>query len=97
MRISEKTTQNSERLFRQTRLGIEPGTFRLPVLSAEPLRHWRGAEGRRADSISVHLWSLRVLLSSTQIRLYAQQTQTETSLSVLLIFMRFMLIQITQV
>ena len=35
-----KTTENSERLGRQARPGIEPGTSRLPVLSTEPLRHW---------------------------------------------------------
>ena len=33
--------KNSERLGRQARLGIEAGTFRLPILSAEPLRHWK--------------------------------------------------------
>ena len=39
MRVSEKTTENSERLGRQARPGFEPGTSRLPVLSvtAEPL------------------------------------------------------------
>ena len=35
-----KTTENSEPLDRQARLGIEPATSRLPVLSAEPLHHW---------------------------------------------------------
>ena len=34
MRVSEKTTGNSERLDRQARPGIEPGTSRLPVYSA---------------------------------------------------------------
>ena len=38
----EKTMENSERFGRQVRPGIEPGTFRLPALSAEPLRHWWG-------------------------------------------------------
>ena len=33
MRVSEKTTENSERLGQQTRPGFEPGTSRLPVLS----------------------------------------------------------------
>ena len=32
-RVSEKTTENSERLGRQARPGFEPGTFRLPVLN----------------------------------------------------------------
>ena len=32
-RVSEKTTDNSERLGRQARPGFEPGTSRLPVLS----------------------------------------------------------------
>ena len=41
-RISKKTTENSERLGRQARPGIEPGISRLPVLSAEPLCHWWG-------------------------------------------------------
>ena len=31
MRVSEKTTENSERPGRQARPGIEPGTSRLPV------------------------------------------------------------------
>ena len=30
-RVSEKTTENSERLGRQVRPGFEPGTSRLPV------------------------------------------------------------------
>ena len=33
MQVSEKTTKNSERLGRQVRLGFEPGTSRLSVLS----------------------------------------------------------------
>ena len=37
-KVQEKTTENSERLGRQERLGIEPGTSHLPALSAgEPL------------------------------------------------------------
>ena len=32
--VSEKTTKNSEWLGRQARQGFEPGTTRLPVLSA---------------------------------------------------------------
>ena len=39
-RVSEKTTENFERLGRQEQLEIEPGTSHLPVLSAEPLGHW---------------------------------------------------------
>ena len=35
-----KTTENSERLGRQALPGIESGTSRLPVTSAEPLSHW---------------------------------------------------------
>ena len=42
MPVSEKTTENSERLGQQAQPGIETGTSRLPVLSAEPLRHWWG-------------------------------------------------------
>ena len=34
-RVSEKTTENSERLGRQARPGFEPGTSRLPVLSVK--------------------------------------------------------------
>ena len=34
--------ENSERLGRQARPGIEPGTSSLLVLSAEQLVHWRG-------------------------------------------------------
>ena len=37
--------ENSERLGRQVRLGIEPGTSCLPVLSTEPLRQWWGLIG----------------------------------------------------
>ena len=37
MPVSEKTTENSERLGGQVLPGIEPGTSRLPALSAEPL------------------------------------------------------------
>ena len=36
-RVSEKTTENSERIGRQARLGFEPGTSRLPGLSATTL------------------------------------------------------------
>ena len=32
--------ENFERLGPQARLGIEPGTYCLPVLTTEPLRHW---------------------------------------------------------
>ena len=46
MRVSEKTSENSERLGRHVRLGIEPGTSRLPDLSAEPLCHWWDREGK---------------------------------------------------
>ena len=42
MRVSEKTTENFERLGRQARPGFEPGISRLPVLITEPLRLWRG-------------------------------------------------------
>ena len=41
-RVSEKTTENYERLSRQVQPGNELGTYRLPVLSVEPLRHWLG-------------------------------------------------------
>ena len=37
MRVSEKNTENSERLSRQARPGFEPGTSRLPVLSVTTL------------------------------------------------------------
>ena len=42
--FQRKTTENSERLGRQARPGIEPGTTRQPVSSAEPLRHWWGVK-----------------------------------------------------
>ena len=38
-RVSEETTDNWERLGRQVLSGIVPGTSRLQVLIAEPLRH----------------------------------------------------------
>ena len=37
IRVSEKTTENSERLSQQARPWIEPDTSRLPVLRAELL------------------------------------------------------------
>ena len=40
LREFRRTTENSERLGRQAAQGIEPGTSRQPVLSAEPFRHW---------------------------------------------------------
>ena len=59
-RVSEKTTGNSERLRRQTRLGIEPGTYRLPALIAKSLEHWWGPNSHRNEisldlDISPHL------------------------------------------
>ena len=36
--------ENSERLGGQARSGTEPGTSRLPLLSAEQLRHWWGTQ-----------------------------------------------------
>ena len=38
--------KKSERLARQARPGIEPGTSRRPALSAEPLRIWWGHIGK---------------------------------------------------
>ena len=38
----KKNTENSKRLGRQARPGIESGTSRLPALSAEPRSHWWG-------------------------------------------------------
>ena len=52
--VSEKTTENSERLGRQVRPGFEPGTSRLPVLSvtAEPLvgSYFQGKECHTKDT-----------------------------------------------
>ena len=42
MRVSDKTTENSERLGRQARPGNEPSISRLLDLSTEPLRHLWG-------------------------------------------------------
>ena len=41
-RAFEKTTENSERLGRKARSGIEHGTIRLLDLRAEPLGLWWG-------------------------------------------------------
>ena len=41
-RVSEKTTENTERPSQLTRMGIEPDTSRLPVLKAEPFGHQWG-------------------------------------------------------
>ena len=49
-RVSEEITENSERLGRQARTGIEPGTSCLSVLGAEPLRHWWGLKIRKNTS-----------------------------------------------
>ena len=38
--FSEKTAKIFKRLNREARQGIEPGTFRQPVLSAELLGQW---------------------------------------------------------
>ena len=43
-RVSEKTTESFERLGRQAQPRFEPGTIRLPVLRAEPFRHWQGLD-----------------------------------------------------
>ena len=48
-RVSEKTMENSERLGRQARLGIEPGTSRLPVFER---RTTQPLEGPRTDSLT---------------------------------------------
>ena len=37
LKLRKKTTENSERLGRQARNWIEPGTSRLPALRTEPL------------------------------------------------------------
>ena len=44
-RVSEKTTENSDRLGRKVRPGVEPSISRLQVLKAEPLVHWLGPPG----------------------------------------------------
>ena len=51
----EKTTENSKRLGRLTRPRIEPGISRLPVMSAELLRHWRGINHEESVSRNVFL------------------------------------------
>ena len=50
-RVSEKTTENSERLCRQTRPDIAPRTSRLPVLKR---RIGQPLVGPRTDSIDIH-------------------------------------------
>ena len=45
--VSEKNTENTERLGRQARLGNEPDTSHLPVLSAEPLIHLQRCQPSR--------------------------------------------------
>ena len=40
MLVTEKITENSERLGRQARPGNKPGMSRLPVLRTEPLDRW---------------------------------------------------------
>ena len=39
-RVSEKITENSQRLIRQVQPGIEPDTSHLPVLRLEALGPW---------------------------------------------------------
>ena len=38
--FKRKTIENSKRLIRQARPGIEPVASRLPAFKAEPLGHW---------------------------------------------------------
>ena len=45
MRVSEKIKENSERLDRQARLGIEPGTSRQLVLISLQLGYFCGGCG----------------------------------------------------
>ena len=52
MRVSEKTTENSERLGRQGQPGIEYGISHLSVLNAEHLSYCWGA---RRDSFDMHV------------------------------------------
>ena len=47
MRVSEKTTENSERLGWQAQQGIERGTSRLSALNTEPLYHFWGTHRSR--------------------------------------------------
>ena len=42
MQVSEKNMENSERLVRQARLGIEPGTSRLPDLERKTAQQLAG-------------------------------------------------------
>ena len=53
-RVSKKTTEISERLGQQSRSGIESGTSGLPVLSAEPLRHYWKVKKKKNNSININ-------------------------------------------
>ena len=54
-RVSEKTTENSERLGQQVWSAIELGTSLLPVYSPEPLSHLWGGFWKEADCFSARM------------------------------------------
>ena len=65
--LGKKTTENSGHLHRQARPEIEPGTSRLPALSADPLRHWWGQtdriiSGKKQISTIFYLYLLNVFV-----------------------------------
>ena len=55
-RVLETTAENSERLGRQTRLGIEPGISCQPVFSEESFGHWWGHTYWKNISLIVLHW-----------------------------------------
>ena len=56
MQVSEKTTENAERLNRQERPKVVPGTFRQLVLSAKPLGHWQSLKREKNILICLQLF-----------------------------------------
>ena len=65
MRISEKTTENSEWLGRQALPGFEPGTPRLPALRAVPLHHWWGLIYKKPEEI----YQVKLQFATTKINI----------------------------
>ena len=66
MSFGKKNTENSKRLGGEARPGIEPGTSRLPVLSAEPLHQMWGFTFRKEYKMKESTKDASFLVTDTQ-------------------------------
>ena len=66
-RVSEKTTENFERLDRQARPGIEPGTSRLPAFKAQNRAATDGAKDEQFDIHALPGIQIRELCCSSRL------------------------------